>query len=439
MKKNRKVILFFILTFLLSSCSDMLRIYTGPEPSKKNIETRGKEFFVAFQEIYDQHMLGPPDVSLYITGEYNAEGQVSIAGLNFTQSFSVNANKVTRVVLPLNVRVCSNDLVENLGVHITASEPVAVYGINREIYLTDSFLAYPVTSCGKEYYVMSYHGSGFAGSNFTIVGINDNSSIEITPAISTGTRQAGVPYAITLNSGQTYLLFDTSGQSDSTGDVTGTHIVSDKAIAVLSGHKLCNVPSNTSAEDHLVEQILPVSSWDSRYLLLPFFNRTKDTVRILAAFDNTTVSFNQSVAATLNAGEYIDELVTQNTVISADHPILAAQFAHGAADNPALQIGDPFMLMVPSTAQYRTSYTFCTLHSEITNNYIHIIVPTKAVADILLDGSPIVGVLFSTIDETYSGARVPVIMDTHNITCSHKFGLILYGFGTYESYGNAGG
>jgi hypothetical protein len=447
MKENMLIIKnkgFFLRLFplavvfmLLPSCSDMLDRYTGPGPSNRMIETRGKEFFVSFQQNYS--VSNPTDLILYITGDTTTSGSISIAGLAYVKDFSVTAHSVTQVNIPSGAMVCSNDLIEDLGIHITSEKPVAVSGINHQDSTTDSFLAYPVGTCGTEYYCMSYESNlpGELGSDFTIVGIFNNTTVNITPTVSSGTHSAGTTYSITLNSGQTYRLYDQVGDVK---DVTGSHINADRAIAVFSGNRICDIPTNYPYGDLITEQLLPVSAWDTTYMTVPFKDRTGDTIRVLAAYNGTVISLNGNTMATLNAGEYADTIITGNAVISANNPILAAQFANGSQfDFEKNEFGDPFMLILSGSAQYRTEYTFCTMHEDIGSNYINIIAPTSAISSIRLDGTMLGGDLFSAIDNKYSGAQVPVSQGTHTISGSGKFGLFIYGFGFNDSYGHSGG
>ena len=80
-------------------------------------------------------------------------------------------------------------------------------------------------------------------------------TVTITPTITSGGRTSGIPYSITLEPGQTYQLRGTNGPPN---DVTGSHIISDKPIAVFGGHSCGNI--NSSSEffcDYLVEEIPP--------------------------------------------------------------------------------------------------------------------------------------------------------------------------------------
>ncbi|MBN2351712.1 MAG: IgGFc-binding protein [Spirochaetales bacterium] len=430
------VVVCLSVFLIIISCSDMINRYRLAEPDAGQA-TRGKEFFVSFQENPVMNTGNPYEISLLISGDYNTTGQVVVPGLSFTQAYSVSAHGVARVTFGRTVRVASSDVVEDLGIHVTASQPVVVCGLNYEQGTSDSFLALPVQSCGTEYYVMDYQSYILmSGSSFTVVGLADATTVAITPTVTSGSRTAGIAYSISMNRGQTYRLCDLAA----TGDMTGTHIVSDKPVAVFSGNTLAFVPAGTSYGDHLTEQLVPVAAWETRYRLVPLMGRTADTVRILAASDGTVVSWNGSPVATLNAGQFYEGVLTANAVVTADHPVLAAHYAQGSQSvNPPTNTGDPFMALVPMTWQFRTQYSFCAPHADFPDNYVNLIVPATAVSGMLLDGAAISPSLFSSIDGDYYWARVSVTEGNHLVSGPQKFGLIMYGYGYNDSYGNAGG
>src|SRR5690606_41250570 len=69
-------------------------------------------------------------------------------------------------------------------------------------------------SPGQEYRAITYNED----SQFTIIGVEDDTHVEITPTAQTeGGRPAGVPFSITLQRGEVY-------QVRSPGDLTGSRI-----------------------------------------------------------------------------------------------------------------------------------------------------------------------------------------------------------------------
>ncbi|MBN2546365.1 MAG: IgGFc-binding protein, partial [Spirochaetes bacterium] len=236
---------------------------------------------------------------------------------------------------------------------------------------------------------------------------------------------------------QTYRLTDTP---DNLGDVTGSHIVSNKPIAVFSGNRIANIPIDVFYGDHILDQMIPVDYWSNSYIAIPLADRDRYTLRILAAKNDTLININDSVNTTINAGEFYELIMTETAVISSNEQVLIAQFAHGGQDDAILtEMGDPFMVILPSENQFINNYKFSTIESTITNNYINLIINKNDINNIKLDDSAIDPLLFFNINETYSGAKVPISEGNHTIKSIMKFGLIIYGFDRYDSYGHTGG
>jgi hypothetical protein len=86
-------------------------------------DSKGTEFWLMFNGNLPG---GGEVVNLFLAGDTATTGTVEIPGLGFSAPFSVTPGTVTTVTLPLAVRMNSSDLIENKGVHVTASEEVTV-------------------------------------------------------------------------------------------------------------------------------------------------------------------------------------------------------------------------------------------------------------------------------------------------------------------------
>jgi hypothetical protein len=92
---------------------------------------------------------------IYLIGSEVGAAIVSVPGLGFTRTVSVNSAAAVSLELPDAVEMGSIDGVENRGVRITANVPVAVYGVGIKAYGPDGFLGLPAAELGTEYRIMS--------------------------------------------------------------------------------------------------------------------------------------------------------------------------------------------------------------------------------------------------------------------------------------------
>jgi hypothetical protein len=290
---------------------------------------------------------------------------------------------------------------------------------------------------GKEYQMLGYRNNGaIIGNQFLIVGTANGTVVTITPTVTVGGRTAGVPYDITLDQGETYLLVDPNGLPS---DLSGTRISSTEPIGVFGGHKSANIPRGYVSDDHLVEMIPPMSSYGRSFVTVPLETRLGgDFFRVMAAEDNTSVLVNGVAQSPLNANEFFETNLTEPALITSDKPVMIAQYSASSSFDGVT--GDPFMMLVPPYEQYCSTYVVCTPIVGFSGNYITVTAPNEAVGNITLDGVEIPAVNFTpAAGSNFSFARIPVSVGTHTLNSDLRFGCHVYGFNYLESYGYPAG
>jgi RHS repeat-associated protein len=445
----------------LPGSSPPLQPASSPSHPSQVKDTKGTNFWLAFPGNVWQYAFPnwyPPRLSLWISAESNATVTVAIARLGFITNLTVAPQSGSSVDIPIDAELFPRGIIENGGIHVTASAEVSVVGLSNSEYVTDSFLCLPTDALGTDYALLSYAGNKFdgGGTEFAIVGTQDSTTAwitlatsatsysEATPGANGGTpltRLAGLPYAIVLDAGQTYHL---RNADYAPLDFTGTRIVANKPIAVFSGHLCARIPAAFGGCNLLVEQLPPTSSWGRQFITQPLAGRVNgDTFRFLAQANDTQLHINGALVAVLRANEWYETILAEPAEITSSAPILAAQFAN-ASDYDG-QMGDPFMMWLPATDQFLASYTVMVPASYWpTNgfpiNYLHLIAPSNAVASIQLDGMPLDTSAFAPLAHTgYAGARLPAAHGPHYLAAAVPFGLWVYGFATFDAYGHPAG
>lgn len=381
-----------------------------------------------------------------ITSKYNTSGEVSIPLQNWTQPFTVSANDVTIVTLPIYTEVQGSETVEDVGIHLTSIDPISVYIHQYKDFRAEATVVLPKGSLDKEYYVLTYTGinqqNGIFPSEFLIVGTEDETNISITVSDETrANKPAGSNFNIQLNTGEVYQVQAKLGS----GDLTGTHIIADKKIAVFGGNQWTEVPTGCNARDNLLEQMYPLSTWGKKFVTIPNDKVSFDIFRILAAENNTVIEVLGSVTQnyTLNAGEFEEYAISEATFVTANKPIQIAQFLVGSQCS-GYALGDPSMVLLNSVEQTRDTVTLYNSRFEnISENYINIIAATPDFPFITLDGQELPSnATFGTVGQNneFTFARIPVNSGAHTIL-SEACGIIAtaYGYGTVESYAYSGG
>jgi hypothetical protein len=379
----------------------------------------------------------------------------------------------------------------NKAFRINSSRPITVYQFNPlsniiEVFSNDASVLLPAPSLGTEYYIMSFkqYESTFRGY-LTVIGTsNVPTEVTVTPACSTlaggdiPALDKGQAHTLTLNQGE--VLHIESNQPG--GDLTGSHVKASAPVAVFGGHEATNTATECCA-DHLEQQMMPVSTWGTHYLVTKTWERwlEKDHVRILAAHDGTTVTLNPNIVTvpTLNKGTYYTFQISANVEITTSKPVTVAQYLAssyeilgGGCPPPFTEdwmygcigpsctnanqcpsgttceidmgtgycapIGDPAMMMAVAQEQFMESYVFLVPDAYIAD-YLNVIAPLNA-QNVVLDNNQINPASFSPIGSSGYGVYRTVMSDgIHSIWSDAKIGIVVYGYDDDVSYGYPGG
>ncbi len=409
----------------------------------------------------------------YGTERSVAPGEMAILTITGT------AGKCSDTPARPNAQSINSGLFPGTSFYVKSSIPVVAYQVNPYeaalSYSTDASLLIPITALGNQYYVFSYPGSGSnSPSTVSIVATEDDTEVTFNPTVemlSGGPVPASGSFTTTLNAFE-HLQILASG----TGDLNSSLVSASNPVAVFSGVLCAVIPAGSSCCDHIEQQMPPVQSWGWTYLAATPAQRASEKAywRIMAALDNTTLSFEpasmSSYNTTLNAGEFLEIDTDQSFLVSSaadpnepdpenDPPILVNQYiksAYQAASESGTTFGalgnlagDPAMALSVPVEQYLNEYIFL---ADPTYGYNFVVVvrtdPTEPIHLGCLD--PIPEDKFETITGDYSRAVVTLSSETgspdgtcssgaHRIWSESPFGIWVYGYYECTSYAYPGG
>lgn len=409
-------------------------------------ESRGKDFWLCFPQ-NARYEIGLINLKLYITGDRNTRGVVSIPGLRFKKEFVLSAQQIISVDLDSAVQITQSEKVMDLGVHVEADNPVAVFGLSNRKASTDTYLALPTDVLGTSYRAIGYHppsADPTFSTQFNIVATEDNTNVVISLTGDTkGGRRQGETFVVQLNRGQVYGVQGGYAQNRR-GDLTGTLVTSTKPIGFFVGHSCAQIPQEFNFCDQLLEMSPPIPSWGRQFYVGKIESKERYAMRVVASEDSTQVFMNNRLVARMNAGDFYEnsELV-DNTFVTSSKPILVAQYAT-SFDADVNKVGDPFMILITPTEQFLNYYRFVTPVRGDWHHYINLVVPLEGLASLRVDGAIWPAKYFRTIGiSKYAIAQIEIGYGSHNVSCDLPFGLYSYGFGVgndnFDSYGNIGG
>lgn len=384
-----------------------------------------------------------------ICSEKPNSGTISMPHFNWSQSFKIDSNSCTSIVIPnLYYHLHYNRFtIEKNGIYLKTENPATVFS-SEESNLGDHTIILPIYATGADYIISTYDIGTLRGDNnidnaFFIVSGYDNNLIEITPRIRYLNVNDTVlpPYRLTLNKGETYLYSDS-------GDLTGSRVKCldpSKPISVFAGNYNTIIDSTCSdpkeGNDPVWEQLYPLESMDNEFIFIPFkYLNNGNIARIIALENNTNISLNNRVVKTLNEKEYFDTLLFNPAIIKSNKKISVIQFSRNKdCLRPKVNrdfVGDPSMLsLLPAKAMFTGNITFKTValgDMNIKKHCLNIITHSRNINKIYLDTLNIRS-FFKPLpsNSNFYFAQIDIEEGVHNIYSSAMYLAYLYGFSGY--------
>ena len=187
-----------------------------------------------------------------------------------------------------------------------------------------------------------------------------------------------------------------SYQKKSSTDLTGTYILADKPVSVLSGSSGSHVGSTEGGPEYMIQHIPPIEHLGTSYVLAPFRDRHSGYVsRVIATEPNTTIDFIGSTNSRLSvvknmSGDFVENEETSIKAIVANKPVLVAQFA---LSHQTDSFGDTLMLIVPpiqAVAKEDISFPVTTLAANAdARSYLSITIACDHMNSVSVDGHTI--------------------------------------------------
>ena len=407
---------------------------TPTQPERVTSDSQGKEFFIAYPQYIEDLDFKGRDLKLLVFSENStfikAEGPGMVEGESY---FDIQGGEVTEIVLDAYAYERAG-VREEVGIRVSSPTSIQLHVVQHTDFVSEGYLALPSSELGQEYYAVTYDEDVSSGRpGFLIVGVEDNTNIEITnTADSTVSNH-------TIDRLETFMV-----EAPSASDVTGSRVVSDKPITFISTHGCTNVGG--PACNGLAEQMMPVSTISNNYLTVPFANHSKGTAtRVVATADNTEVFFDGVSEGIINDGEFLEvyDSSYDYAEITSTNPVVVAQFSSGNVFEPGS--GDPSMTQLIPTTQFVKEVVFGQISDStfertsplVFDHYINVITKQTDISSIRLDGLPMNAVWTPIGASEYAGTQVMVSKGIHRVTSvlpNARLMVYSYGYARADAY-----
>lgn len=416
--------------------------------------------------------------------------------LQVVQEVTVEAGNLLPITLPTRELDCGtkpNDYLSpgtclsSRAYRISSSAPIVVYQFNvfENAYSNDASLLLPTNALGKVYRVLGWPAGhpvkiDFPGlptiidrSYVTIVGTTAGTEVTVKPSWRI---KGNPPIAATAAGGEIKVSLgpfdvlnletdDGTFQDDvkTIADLSGTLVLSNAPVAVFSGVETTSAPGgvlevptpsgwtdeNTCCLDHLEDQMFPVESIGTNYVIPRSPVRSTggfkepDVLRFVGAAEvaNVTTTLPAPFASfTLQPGEVKTTWTQDDVVVTADKPVMIGQILVSNQYCDGAYIGDPSLTVFPPVEQYRTEYVILTPGSW-TQSWVVIV--AEQGSNVSVDGSNPGNCLTQAAGSlngvSYESRRCPLNTGVHSLSGDKPFGIVAYGYGSAGSYAFVGG
>jgi hypothetical protein len=330
-------------------------------------------------------------------------------------------------------------------------------------FTNDSSLLLPTTALTGNYRVTGYPGETETNDGMTTPIMASYLAITATTAAthvrvvlsSTADIVAGTGVAATMAGGELDLTLDAGDVAElvtdlgDTFDLSGSLVIADQPVQVLSGSPCTDIPETAAACDHLEQTVFPAETLGKQYFVNvpsgPTGYPVGHVVRLYGNVDGTSLTYAPSAPSgcpsTLDAGQVADcGVVDVDFEVTGSNEFAVGTFMLGGSIvDPQGGQGDPSQSMIASVEQYRTKYVFLA-PNDYDYNYIDVIAPSGA--DLVLDGATVDWGAKSSIADGYDVWRVGLVSSgsgAHTLESSTEVGLQVLGYGLYTSYQYPGG
>ncbi|XP_030830377.1 uncharacterized protein LOC105443889 [Strongylocentrotus purpuratus] len=259
---------------------------------------------------------------------------------------------------------------------------VYLFGSNTNEGTYGATAVTPLVYLGQEYFASVLAGPGLG--QVVISSTGETTFIRLTP--NGPFTYDGITYSSPFSDLEVeipawYQMIITT----SSNDFTGSRILANKTVSVLSGSSCAYSPEISSGScDYAIEHLLPYDKWGTTFNVPPFQDgSTGYYIQITAGRDDTTINVDGTLVS-IGQGQTESREVTTNTMlrITSDKPIQVVQILKGAAS----------MVVIPPEEQYTLMNSYFRISGADTlgiylNHYFTIVVPCSSQSGIYVTGT----------------------------------------------------
>lgn len=325
--------------------------------------------------------------------------------IDLTSRINMVECKPANTVLNFGLKITSDNLITAYYEENSNSNPEMFVLKGKNALGTSFFIPMQNIMNNWDFYAVP---NPLPSNSFDIVATEDNTQITITPARDIVGHTAGIPFSITLNRGQTYSA--TAVGRNAADHLMGSTVTSNKPIAITLKDDSIGGAGYSGCLDLAGDQIIPLNLIGRKYITVPGFlndpaTQPTDQVFFLATQNNTTITINGVLEATINTGQTFRKPSNNQVLyIETSNPVYALHLTGFGCE-----VGHAVLPQIECTGSSSVAFT----RSANENLFMNILVPSGYENQFTFNGNPnfIISSLFSDVPFTggqWKYARIPV-------------------------------
>ncbi|CAH2318273.1 Hypothetical predicted protein [Pelobates cultripes] len=399
-----------------------------------DMTTVGKEFITAF--LQNANSQNPSKMQLFVTAISSSTTiTVSVTGSNFKTEKKIEKGQSVGIEISESIEVFGSGT-SSKSVILKSDAEITVVSQSYKDGSTDTALLYPTRRWGLLYYIITPPwGPDTEYKEFSVIAYDKTTTVDIY--LKGGINFKGQVYpkgsklTIAMEPYQVVQL-------QSADDLSGTRVLAQYPVSVLSGHTCTQKYGHCS---HVFEQLLPVESWGTRFFIPGLSFQPNPDIVIVGAFKDTRIDYKsgtQKGTKMITDGEVIQFEITPASPLTmqANGGIQVLFYGTGGLLNNQKLI--PFLTKIPAEQEYGFKYLLLG-EPDIDSNMGIITIQSLGRQDMKVDGKPAEGITWEEFpDSEYSWGEYRFGQNA-TLYLSHPtmpFGLLSIGYGNECGYGS---
>ncbi|MER3330268.1 MAG: IgGFc-binding protein, partial [Candidatus Kapaibacterium sp.] len=245
----------------------------------------GRHFLVGFLD-NEIDLYSPPYQTIYISSKYNTEVTITEPRIGATYTLVLRKDTIIEIDVDQDYEHKNPEVIHgNKLIEISSKHPISCVAKSSMYLSSEKFSIIPTRNWGKEHYAISMPNDYYLEAldqnpniieaqktsrlgEFLVLANENYTNVEITVAAATfrgAIKDSTIK--VRLNKGESYLIKSKYSHGvNGVHDLSGSRIVSDKPVGLVSGHMRTSIQQQTvdniiDTKDHIVEMLPPTNTW----------------------------------------------------------------------------------------------------------------------------------------------------------------------------------